>query len=281
MRDENYCFPSSDRTVSVTSWSAPSCPCQKFLLLSDVMNRCWWALSGGDRKQQEGEQTEWQRSLLPLCSYSLSCTGTGAQWPWSLNQRETKAVKRRRSTSILVQRCTALAWGWNSGGKRTSYPVLWWSATELVQTLCETSLKPVKLNFVVSILLVEHFPSWNVAHQQYLRSLVHAVPHDLWGYCPCCGWMDCMPHWGMLSLQTDSCVYKVLQDIQPSGVYYSCAEPSPERPGLAYREPTADHTPRYAQSWKQLSGLTVALFLSFLFSPISWFGLFLLFPLWS
>lgn len=51
---------------------------------------------------------------------------------------------------------------------------------------------------------------------------------------------------------------------------------SPERPGWAYREPTADHTPRYAQS---LSGLTVALFLRLLFSPVSWFGLVLLFPL--
>lgn len=196
---------SEDRTVSVTSWSAPSCPCQKFLLLSAVVNRCWWALSGGDRKQQEGEQTEWQWSLLPLCSCSLSCTGSGAHWPWSLNQRETKAVERRRSTSMLVQgvqKCTALAWGWNSGGKRMNCPILQWSATELVQSLCETSLKPVKLNFVVSVLLVERFPSWNVSHQQYLRPLVHWVPFDLWGYWPCCEGMDCVPHSGALSLQT-------------------------------------------------------------------------------
>lgn len=112
--------------------------------------------------------------------------------PVSLNQRETKAVKRR-STSMLVQgvqKCTTLAWGWNSGGKSMNCPILavvshWISSVP--------SRKPVKLNFVVSVLLVEHFPSWNVAHQQYLRSLVYSVPHDLWGYCPFCEWMDCMP----------------------------------------------------------------------------------------
>lgn len=119
--------------------------------------------------------------------------------PGSLNQRETKAVKRRRSTSMLVQgaqKCTALAWGWNSGGKSMNCTILavvshWISSVPL--------LKPVKLNLVVSVLLVERFPCWNVAHQQYLGSLVHSVPHDPWGYCPCCEWMDCMPHSGAVS----------------------------------------------------------------------------------
>lgn len=162
-----------------------------------------------------------------------------------------------------------------------SNPILHWSATELVQSFCGTSLKLVELNFVVSVLLVEQFPSWNVAHQQYLRSLVHSVPHDLWGYCHAVsGWTACLIQGCCLCRQVDSC----LQGITRHPVFKSALQLcwiSPERPGLAYRQLTADHTPRYAQSWKQLLGLTVALFLRLLFSLLSWFGLVLLFPLLS
>lgn len=184
-----------------------------------------------------------------------------------------------------VHKSPALAWGKcrNSGEKRMNRPVLQWPAMELVQSLCETSLKPVKLNVVVSVLLVEQFPSWNVAHQQYrnLRCTQCLMTSGGIAYAVN-GWIACLIQGRCLCKQVS--VYKIWQGIQFSRVYYSCAEPtvlSPQRPGLAYREPGADRTPRYAQSWKELSGLTVALVLRLLFSPVSWFGLFLLFPLLS
>lgn len=197
--------------------------CQKtdqFLSQADLLHpvparsfyscQLWWMdvdehwVVGTESNRKENRLSDNDLSFL-FALVLFPALALGLTDPGSLNQRETKAVKRRRSTSMLiqeVQKCTALAWSWNSRGKRMNCPILQWSATELVQSLCETSLKPVKVNFVVSILLVEHFPSWNIAHQQYLRSLVHSVPLDLWGCCPCCEWMDCMPHSGMLSLQT-------------------------------------------------------------------------------
>lgn len=97
-----------------------------------------------------------------LCASALyPALDLGLTDPGSLNQKETKAVKRR-STSVLVQgvqKSTALAWGCDSGEKRMNCPTLQWSATELVQSLCETSLKLVELTFVASVLLVGQFPS--------------------------------------------------------------------------------------------------------------------------
>lgn len=136
-----------------------------------------------------------------------------------------------------------------------------WISSVPLWNLTEAS----KTKLGVSVFLVEQFPSWNVAHQQYLRSLVQE-------YCPCCGWMDCMPHLGMLSLQTGRLVstrYYKASSLQECITAMLNPVISPDRPSLAYREPAADHTPRYAQSWKQLSGLSVALFLRLLFSPIS------------
>lgn len=100
-----------------------------------------------------------------LCAPALyPAPALGLTDPGSLNQKKSRAVKRRRNTFMLVQgvqKSPALAWGKckNSGEKRMNRPILQWPAMELVQSLCETSLKPVKLNVVVSVLLVEQFPS--------------------------------------------------------------------------------------------------------------------------
>lgn len=80
-----------------------------------------------------------------------------------------------------------------------------------------------------------------------------------------------MPHSGMLSLQTGRLVstrYYRASSFQECVTAVLSPVISSERPGLASSEPAADRTPRYAQNWKQLSGLTVALFLSVLLSPI-------------
>lgn len=159
-------------------------------------------------------------------------------------------------------------------------PILQWSATEIVQSFCETSLKPVKLNFVVSVLLVEQFSSWNVAHQQYLKSLVHSVPHVLWGYCPCCEWVDCRPHLGMLSLQTGrlmSTRYYKASSLQEC----ITAEPSCKSWKTWFglqRTSCRPHT-RICSELETVVCLTIVLFLRLLFSPLSWFGLVLLFSL--
>lgn len=164
-----------------------------------------------------------------------------------------------------------------------SCPTLQWSAIELVQSLCETSLKLVELTFVVSVLLVKQFPSWNVAHQQYLRSLLHWVPRDLWGYCPCCQWMDCMPHSGMLSLQTGRLVstrYYKASSLQECITAVLNPVISPGRPGLACRRLPADYT-KICSELETVVWFDSCIVFETFFSLSSWFGLFLLFPLLS
>lgn len=65
-------------------------------------------------------------------------------------------------------------------------------------------------------------------------------------------WIDGLPHSGMLPLQRDRfrCVPGIMG--APSFQRYIIAVLNPViSPGLACRERAADHTPRYAQGWKQ------------------------------
>lgn len=83
----------------------------------------------------------------------------------------------------------------------------------------------------------------NVAVQQ-------SIPYYLREDYPSWGWMGCLIH--RLALQTGRLMY-------PRGVlgfskaFMALLSPawSSVRPGLACREPDADHTPRHIQNWKQ------------------------------
>lgn len=63
-------------------------------------------------------------------------------------------------------------------------------------------------------------------------------------------WIDGLPHSCMLPLQTDrfTCLLGIMgvPSFQRSIVAVLNPVISPARPGLACREPAADHTPRYA-----------------------------------